>query len=154
MHFWDLHIKCWWNQPLNFHDEEEIFQCKVRTTNNFKCLRERKSFNRCGWWGWWKKISISNFSLFLFFHPLVNFINSICTNFSYESHFSSYVLALLKNSYEKCVCILLMKLTPVVNFINKLWAHFSYESALRSFSLVTFWLCIFLSQNYWRKRCT
>ncbi len=44
--------------------------------------------------------------------PGVNFINIIHTNFSYKCHFSSYVLALLKNSYEKRVCIMLMKLTP------------------------------------------
>jgi len=28
---------------------------------------------------------------------------------------------------------------------------FLYKSALHSFSLVTFWLCIFLAQKYWRK---
>jgi len=37
--------------------------------------------------------------------PGVNFINIICTNIS------SYVLALLKNSYEKHARITLMKLT-------------------------------------------
>ncbi len=41
----------------------------------------------------------------------VNFINIIRTNFLYEYRFSSYVLALLKNSYENRACIMLMKLT-------------------------------------------
>ena len=50
--------------------------------------------------------------------PGVNFINIIRTNFLYECRFSSYVLALLKNSYEKRACITLMKLTAGVNFIN------------------------------------
>ncbi len=40
----------------------------------------------------------------------VNFINIIHTRFSYERHFSSYILALLKNSYEKRTRIRLMKL--------------------------------------------
>jgi len=43
--------------------------------------------------------------------PGVNFINIIHMNFLYAHHFSSYVLALLKNSYEKCTHIMLMKLT-------------------------------------------
>jgi len=38
-------------------------------------------------------------------------INIIRTRFSYESRFSSYVLALLKNSYKKRALIRLMKLT-------------------------------------------
>ncbi len=45
-----------------------------------------------------------------------------------------------------------MALTAGVNFINILCANFLYESALRSFSLVTFWLCIFLALKYCRKR--
>jgi len=53
--------------------------------------------------------------------------------------FSSYVLALSKNSYEKCVHMTLMKLTGV-NFINILCSPFLYKSASRSFSLVMFWL--------------
>ncbi len=44
----------------------------------------------------------------------VNFINILRTNFSYERHFSSYVLALLKNLYKKCARIMLMKLTTAV----------------------------------------
>ncbi len=43
--------------------------------------------------------------------PGVNFINIIRTNFSYKRRFSSYFLALSKNSYEKCSRITLMKLT-------------------------------------------
>jgi len=46
--------------------------------------------------------------------PGVNFINIIRTNFSYERHFSSYVLALLKILYKKHARITLMKLTTVV----------------------------------------
>jgi len=61
--------------------------------------------------------------------------------------FSTYFLALLKNSYEKCARKTLMKLTPGVNFINILQAHFLYESELSSFSLVTFCCVIFLGQN-------
>jgi len=41
----------------------------------------------------------------------VNFINVKRTNFSYERHFSSYVLALSKNSYKKFARFTLMKLT-------------------------------------------
>jgi len=48
----------------------------------------------------------------------VNFINIIRTNISYEHHFSSYILALLKNLYEKRARITLMKLTIGVNFSN------------------------------------
>ncbi len=40
----------------------------------------------------------------------VNFIN-VCTNFAYERRFSSYVLALSKNSYKKFAHLTLMKLT-------------------------------------------
>ncbi len=43
----------------------------------------------------------------------VNFINVLRTNFSYEHQFSSYVLALSKNLYEKFVRKTLMKLTEV-----------------------------------------
>ncbi len=41
----------------------------------------------------------------------VNFNNVLRTNFLYEHHFSSYVLALSKNLYKKRVQITLMKLT-------------------------------------------
>ncbi len=41
----------------------------------------------------------------------VNFINIIRTNFLYKRRFSSYILALWKNLYEKRVRITLMKLT-------------------------------------------
>ncbi len=43
----------------------------------------------------------------------VNFINVLRTNFLYERRFSSYVLALSKNLYEKFVRKTLMKLTEV-----------------------------------------
>jgi len=52
-------------------------------------------------------------SFFIGFTTGVNFINIIRTNFLYERRFSSYVLALLKNLYEKCARIMLMKLTTV-----------------------------------------
>jgi hypothetical protein len=42
----------------------------------------------------------------------VNFIKVKRANFSYELCFSSYILALAKNSYEKFVRKTLMKLTP------------------------------------------
>jgi len=48
----------------------------------------------------------------MFIQPAVNFINVKCANFLYERSFSSYVLALSKNSYKKFVCKTLMKLTP------------------------------------------
>ena len=52
--------------------------------------------------------------------PDVNFINIICTKFSYEHHFSSYFLALLKNLYEKRARIMLMKLkVGVYNWVTK-----------------------------------
>ncbi len=43
--------------------------------------------------------------------PGVNFINILHTNFLYKHCFSSYVLSLSKNSYEKFVRKTLMKLT-------------------------------------------
>ncbi len=46
----------------------------------------------------------------------VNFINIKRTNISYECRFSSYFLALLKNSYKKRVRMTLMKLTTVSTF--------------------------------------
>ncbi len=72
--------------------------------------------------------------------------------------FSSYVLALSKNLYEKCAHMTLMKFTigrsSGLNSISSSFCArvFLYESALCSFSLVTFWLCNFLAQKYWRKR--
>ncbi len=58
----------------------------------------------------------------------VNFINNLRTNFSYERRFSSYFLALPKNSYQKCERITFMKLTVGVNFINVRLAKNWYES--------------------------
>ncbi len=46
--------------------------------------------------------------------PGVNFINVKRTNFLYEHHFSSYILALSKNLYEKRAQKTLMKLRPDV----------------------------------------
>jgi hypothetical protein len=48
--------------------------------------------------------------------PGVNFINVLRSTFSYERRFSSYFLALLKNLYEKCARVTLMKLTAVMAF--------------------------------------
>ena len=44
--------------------------------------------------------------------PVVNFINVKGANFTYESLFSSYILALNKHLYKKHVRKTLMKLTP------------------------------------------
>jgi hypothetical protein len=49
--------------------------------------------------------------------------------FSCKRHFSSYVLALAKNSYKKHAHKMLMKLTAGVNFVNVYSRFFSYESA-------------------------
>jgi len=57
--------------------------------------------------------------------PNVNFINVKRTNISYERHFSSYILALSKNSYERFAHFTLMKLTPIVNFTNILRVAFA-----------------------------
>jgi len=46
--------------------------------------------------------------------PGVNFINVKRANFTYECRFSSYILALSKNSYEKFARLTLMKLTAAV----------------------------------------
>ncbi len=51
-------------------------------------------------------------SLFTLMGSTVNFINVKRANFLYELRFSSYVLALSKNLYEKFVHKTLMKLTP------------------------------------------
>jgi len=51
----------------------------------------------------------------------VNFVNIIRTNFLYERRFfSSNILALLKNLYEKRACIMLMKLTTDLLFCEHL----------------------------------
>jgi len=55
------------------------------------------------------------------FHPGVNFINVLCTNFLYERHFSSYILALSENLYKKFARLTLMKLTADVKEDEKLW---------------------------------
>ncbi len=46
--------------------------------------------------------------------------------------FSSYVLALAKNSYKKCARLTLIKLTLGVNFINVFLHTFLYESLFSS----------------------
>ncbi len=45
--------------------------------------------------------------------PIVNFINVKHANFTYESLFSTYILALNELSYEKRAHKTLMKLTPI-----------------------------------------
>ncbi len=72
--------------------------------------------------------------------PAVNFINVIRTNFLYERHISGYFSALLKNSYKKRACTMLMKLTAAVRkyTTDKMWAvllistteHKSYHLSL------------------------
>ncbi len=83
----------------------------------------------------------------------VNFINVKRTNFSYERRFSSYVLALSKNSYEKRARKTLMKLTLAWHFFTPVSLLPSISSMLNSrifrtnvVFLVTFWL--------WQKICT
>jgi len=49
--------------------------------------------------------------LILFVLTGVNFINVKCAHFLYKRLFSSYVLALNELLYEKCVHLMLMKLT-------------------------------------------
>ncbi len=62
----------------------------------------------------------------------VNFINVKRTNFSYKLWFSSYVLALSKNSYKKFARLMLMKLTVGLIF-TLLKAKFSKMIALEIF---------------------
>ncbi len=70
---------------------------------------------------------------------------------SFLAAFSSYVLPLAKNSYEKIACKML---TVGVNFINILHAPFSYKRALHSFSFLTVWLSNLLGKKYWCKSCS
>ncbi len=72
------------------------------------------------------------------FGPSVNFINVKRTNFTYESLFSSYVLALNELSYKKRACKMLMKLTTGVNFINILLAPFRKKVLFEAFLLIQF----------------
>ncbi len=58
-------------------------------------------------------------------NSVINFINFINTNFSYERRFSIYVLALPKNSYKIFAHLTFMKLTPGVDFINVLHTAFT-----------------------------
>jgi len=70
-------------------------------------------------WYWMRtNIRKHNPKFNLFYWTGVNFINIIRTNFSYERRFSSYVLALLKISYEKRMRATLMKLTTGQNFLS------------------------------------
>jgi len=63
---------------------------------------------------------------------VVNFINVKRVNFTYGSLFSSYVLALNKLSYKKCVSKTLMKLTPEMNVENKMFSmHFSTKFSIK-----------------------
>jgi len=77
----------------------------------------------------------------------VIFINILHTEISYERRFSSYVLALLKNLYEKRARITLMKLTTGVIFINSFTRRFFNKSALHKLSRHTVWLCNFLTKR-------
>jgi hypothetical protein len=60
-------------------------------------------------------------------HSLVNIINILRTNFSYEHCLGSFSLKKLskRHLYAKFVRKMLMKLTPVVNFINNLRIAFT-----------------------------
>ncbi len=70
----------------------------------------------------------------------VNFINVLRTNFSYGRRFSTYFLALLKNSYEKCARKTLMKLTQgsndearVLNGLMDIYAELQQEAFSQEF---------------------
>ncbi len=66
---------------------------------------------------------------------VVNFINLIRANFTYESLFSSYVLALNELLYEKRARKMLMKLTPDVNLISNIYKqlNFAYKFVVYNF---------------------
>jgi len=66
---------------------------------------------------------------------VVNFINLKCANFTYESLFSSYVLALNELLYEKHARNMLMKLTPDVNLISNIFKqlNFTYKFVVYNF---------------------
>jgi len=56
-----------------------------------------------------------------FSKPVVNLINILRTNFSYEHHFGSFFYVLVtreklpkQRSYKKCAHKILMKLTPIL----------------------------------------
>jgi len=60
--------------------------------------------------------SRKNCKFFLtFVCPVVNFINVKRANFTYESLFSNYALALIELSYKKCWRKTLIKLTPYLS---------------------------------------
>jgi len=47
----------------------------------------------------------------------------------------------------------LIVITSAVNFTSILKAVFLYKSILPSISLLSVWLCKFLTKEYWRKSC-
>jgi len=63
--------------------------------------------------------------------PGINFINILCSNFSYKSALNSFSLVTVwilwrKNIGAKAACKMLMKLTTGVNFTNLLCTAFIY----------------------------
>ncbi len=78
-------------------------------------------------------------------HPVVNFSNVKCTNFSYEHTFRQFLTRKKlpkRHLYQKRTHFTLMKLTALVNFTNNLWADFWYLWFMCSFYL--FMLCILI----------
>jgi len=72
-----------------------------------------------------------------------------CTNIGFGSFFLVTCTFPKRLSYEKFVCLTLMKLSPAVNFINIFHVFFSYE---RHFSSYVLALSKKLYKNAWEKR--
>jgi len=88
----------------------------------------------------------------------INFINILCTNFSYERHFSSFF-----SSYMYVTCSMFVRKTrayKVDEIDGRYQFHqhvlsrfFLYENVFQSFSLIKIWLCNLMAKEYWRKSC-
>jgi len=70
------------------------------------------------------------------------YVQFFCTNIVLAA-FSSYILTLAKNSYEKCAQKMLLILINGVNFIIILREAFLYKMFLRSFFRITVFAYIF-----------
>ncbi len=64
-----------------------------------------------------------------------------------------FVILCRKNIGGKAADKRLAKVTTGVYFTNVLPAAFLYKRVLQTFSLLTVWLCNFLTKEYWRKNC-
>ncbi len=90
----------------------------------------------------------------------IDFTNILRANFSYKCFVLlffnlqfGFVIFWCKNISAIAACKMLIKLTIGINFVIILLGPFSYTNVLSSFSLVTFWLCNFLAQEYQHKSC-